>query len=73
MTKKTSLAAVRQRKIALCAAVFLIPVIILMAVYILYPIIATFVNSFTQWNGISTNKKFIGFYNWNKLIPDTKF
>ena len=73
MNKKTSLATVRQKKIALCAAVFLIPVIILMAVYILYPIIATFVNSFTQWNGISTNKKFIGFYNWNKLLHDMKF
>lgn len=73
MKGKASLAATRQKKISTCAAVFLIPVIVLMVVYIAYPIVDTFINSFTQWNGISSGKKFIGLYNWNKLLHDTKF
>ncbi len=71
--KRASLSLKRQRSIAVCAAVFLIPVLILMTAYILYPIIATFRNSFTQWNGISSARKMIGLYNWNKLIHDKKF
>lgn len=73
MKGKASLAATRQKKISTCAAVFLIPVVVLMVVYIAYPIVDTFINSFTQWNGISSGKKFIGFYNWNKLLHDAKF
>ena len=73
MGKRASLAARRQRAVSICALVFLIPVITLMLVYIVYPIIATFMNSFTQWNGISSTKQFVGLYNWNKLIHDAKF
>ena len=68
-----SLAAKRRRSYGICAAVFLAPVLLFLTVYLLYPIIATFVNSFTQWNGISADKKFIGFANWAKLIKDSDF
>ncbi len=73
MKGSTTLAKRRQRAVSICAAVFLAPVIILMIVYFVYPIIATFLNSLTQWNGISPTKAFVGGYNWNKLIHDTKF
>ncbi|MCR4908797.1 MAG: sugar ABC transporter permease [Lachnospiraceae bacterium] len=65
--------AKNKKDIALCAFVFLLPVLILLTTYLLYPIIATFVNSFFQWNGISAEKKFIGFANWNKLLHDKDF
>ena len=71
MGKKNSLAARRQRSTNLCAAVFLLPVLIMIAVFMVYPIIQTFINSFTQWNGISTTKTFNGLYNWNKLLHDS--
>jgi raffinose/stachyose/melibiose transport system permease protein len=71
--KKNSLAARRQRSTNLCAAVFLLPVLIMIAVFMVYPIIQTFINSFTQWNGISTTKTFNGLYNWNKLLHDSDF
>ncbi len=73
MKGSTTLAKRRQRASAICAAVFLTPVIILMLVYFVYPIIATFANSLTRWNGISPEKIFVGSYNWNKLIHDAKF
>ena len=73
MKGSTTLAKRRQRASAICAAVFLAPVIILMLVYFVYPIVATFANSLTRWNGISPEKIFVGSYNWNKLIHDAKF
>lgn len=44
-----------------------------LAVYLLYPIIATFINSLHQWNGISAEKTFLGLANWIKLIRDSNF
>lgn len=44
-----------------------------LAVYLLYPIIATFINSLHQWNGISAGKTFLGLANWIKLIRDSNF
>ena len=70
---KESLASRRQRSTTICAYVFLIPVIVLMAVFLFYPIVQTFINSFTSWNGISANKSFNGIYNWNKLLHDADF
>lgn len=57
----------------ICIAVFLFPVLFFLAVYLLYPIIATFINSLHQWNGISAGKTFLGLANWIKLIRDSNF
>lgn len=73
MKNKNSLAIKRQRSINICATVFLIPVVVLIIIFMAYPIIQTFINSFTQWNGISAAKRFNGLYNWNKLIHDADF
>lgn len=70
---KNSLASRRQKSTNICAAVFLAPVVILMAIFLFYPIVKTFGNSFLKWNGISADKTFNGLYNWNKLIHDTDF
>lgn len=73
MNQNMSLAQRRRRSYGICAAVFLAPVVLFLAVYLLYPIIATFFNSLHQWNGISAEKKFIGLANWSKLIGDSDF
>lgn len=71
--KGISLAQLRQRKTRQTAALFLAPVVILLVVFIAYPIIDTFITSGYQWNGISADKKMIGLANWAKLIKDVKF
>lgn len=57
----------------IAATVFLTPVIIIMLVYIIYPILSTFSTSLYDWNGISTSKVFIGINNWKKLVTDISF
>ena len=71
--KEISLEKLRQRDTRRVAALFLAPVAILMAIYVIYPIIDTFVTSTYQWNGISAAKKFIGIGNWKTLIADSSF
>lgn len=68
-----SLARRRQRDTNRVAAVFLAPVLLLLVVYIFYPIIETFRVSAFSWNGISANPEFIGLDNWVKLCQDQKF
>ena len=70
---KNTLAYKKQRAVNLCAAVFLLPVILLMGVFLFYPIVQTFINSFMKWNGISADKTFNGLYNWSKLVSDGDF
>ncbi len=55
------------------ACVFLAPLLVLLLVYIVYPIIDSFYISLFQWNGISSDRKFIGLNNWLDLIFDDKF
>ena len=69
----TSLAVRRQRETNKVAAVFLIPVILVLVVYIFYPIVNTFQISTLDWNGISADSKFIGIDNWIKLVKDKDF
>ncbi len=71
--KSISLLELRQRNTRKVAALFLAPVTILMVVFVLYPIIDTFITSGYQWNGISASKKFIGLANWATLLADKSF
>ena len=73
MKEKNSMAARRQRAITTCAYVFLLPVVIFLIAYLLYPIVATFVNSLYRWNGISADRQFIGLQNWGALFKDKDF
>lgn len=68
-----SLTKVRKKRIAIAATVFLLPTFLLIAVYFIYPIIDTFVISTYKWNGISSNRTFIGIQNWVTLIHDMNF
>ena len=71
--KEISLEKLRQRDTRRVAMLFLAPVAILMAIYVVYPIIDTFITSTYQWNGISAAKKFVGIGNWKTLIADENF
>lgn len=71
--RTSSLAGRRQRSTRIVATVFLLPAIIILLVFIVYPIIDSFKISFFEWNGISPTKKFIGLDNWKTLKSDLLF
>lgn len=68
-----SLAKAKAKSTAIAAAVFLTPALLLIAVYMVYPVIDTFTTSMYKWNGISTDKLWIGLDNWKTLIKDDSF
>ena len=63
----------RKRSTTVAATCFLAPVLILMAIYIAYPIFETFRTSLFTWNGISPDKTYIGLTNWETLLRDNRF
>ena len=71
--RNTGLARTRARSTAGAATVFLLPALILIIVFIVYPVIDTFVISGFKWNGISSDRTLIGLDNWNTLIHDEMF
>jgi len=46
------------------------PTLLMMAVFMLYPMIDTVVISFYKWDGIGTSRDFIGLENYNRLFSD---
>ena len=68
-----SLLRKRQHSTTIAAAVFMAPVLLLMAIFIIYPIFDTFRISLFEWNGIAAKKAFIGLGNWNTLLSDSRF
>ena len=68
-----SLAYTRARTTRKVAILFLIPIFLFIVVYIVYPVINTFVTSTYKWNGIKADKVFIGLKNWKKLLGDHDF
>ena len=68
-----SLAQARAKSTALAATVFLLPALALITIFIVYPVIDTFIISGFKWNGISSDRIYIGIDNWNALIHDSMF
>lgn len=62
----------QQRKIVV-NCLFLLPAVVLIGVYIVYPIINSFYISMFDWNGLDPVKKFVGLANWEKLLHDPIF
>ena len=73
MRFRSSLHKRRQRSTHIAAALFLLPAIAVLVVFIAYPIVSSFITSTYQWNGISADKTFIGLGNWVKLLGDGNF
>lgn len=72
-TNTNGLAKARAKSTAVAATLFLLPALILIVVYMIYPVIDTFITSGYKWNGISSDKVFIGLDNWKTLITDETF
>ncbi|WP_407571821.1 carbohydrate ABC transporter permease [Deinococcus altitudinis] len=68
-----SLAQQTQRSQAWVAALFLLPAILLLGVFLLYPLLANFRLSFVEWNGLGNTAKYVGLQNWNQLFQDAVF
>lgn len=73
MNKTNDLAKARAKSTGIAATVFLAPALILICVYMIYPVIDTFITSGYKWNGISSDKVFIGLDNWKALLTDETF
>lgn len=52
---------------------FILPALILFIMFFIYPILNSIYYSFTSWNGVSENPKFIGFENYTKAFGDERF
>lgn len=72
-TQESSLLRQRQHSTTIAAVVFMAPALLLMAIYIVYPIFETFRISQYEWNGIAVNKTYVGLGNWATLIKDSRF
>lgn len=52
---------------------FILPALLLFFMFFIYPIFSSIYYSFTSWNGVSANPKFIGFSNYVKAFGDERF
>ncbi|MEC0176346.1 sugar ABC transporter permease [Paenibacillus favisporus] len=52
---------------------FILPCLILFAMFFLYPIVSSIRYSLTSWNGVSSDPKFIGFDNFVKALTEKRF
>ncbi|MGP4060391.1 carbohydrate ABC transporter permease [Halobacillus sp. H74] len=52
---------------------FVTPVVILLIIFMLYPMIQAFIISFQEYNLISSNKELIGLDNYKNLLQDPEF
>ena len=64
-------AALSLRRLA--PAIFLAPAVLLLIVYLLYPLVDSFRLSLLDWNGLGSNARFVGLDNWIKLSTDVLF
>lgn len=73
MQKKRPHTTIMTKGASVAAAVFLAPAIAMILLYMIYPIIDTFLTSQYDWNGISPNRIFVGLENWSALLKDSAF
>jgi raffinose/stachyose/melibiose transport system permease protein len=62
----------KHRRPTLVAILFMLPALILMAVFLVYPVVQNFRYSLTDWNGI-TSPVYVGLENYRQLISDALF
>jgi len=71
-SKTASLRNVRQQSIRVAATVFLLPALFLLVVYVLFPIVDSFVTSGMSLR-LGGTARFTGFANWVALVRDINF
>lgn len=52
---------------------FLLPSLVIFAIFVVYPIIQNIELSFYSWNMVSPNKRFVGLKNYTGLLADSDF
>ncbi|MDR3373112.1 MAG: sugar ABC transporter permease [Ancalomicrobiaceae bacterium] len=57
----------------LAPIVFLAPVVLLLLVFLIYPLMSSFRLSLLSWNGLGEEGKYIGLANWWRLLHDGLF
>lgn len=60
-------------KAAMPIAVFLVPAVFFLVVFLLYPLISSFQLSLLDWNGLGSGERFVGLDNWVRLAQDKLF
>ena len=63
----------RSLKAALPIVGFLVPAILFLVVFLLYPLISSFQLSLLDWNGLGSGERFVGLDNWLRLAHDQLF
>jgi carbohydrate ABC transporter membrane protein 1, CUT1 family (TC 3.A.1.1.-) len=51
----------------LAPAIFLAPAVLMLTVYLIYPLVDSFRLSLLDWNGLGNDARFVGLDNWKKL------
>lgn len=62
-----------EREQVVTAAMFLAPAIVVIGIFVLYPIVSAGFISLTSWNGFDPVKEFVGFANYVRLAEDPEF
>ena len=52
---------------------FLLPTLIVLSIFVVYPIVSSFELSLYEWNGIDPVREWVGLENWARLISDPLF
>ena len=58
---------------ALAPALFLAPAVVLLGMFLVYPLLQSFRLSLLEWNGLGENSVFVGLANWAVLAKDALF
>lgn len=58
------------RSEVLTAALFVLPAVTVLGIFVLYPILSAARTSLTSWNGYSPTKEFVGLANYTALLHD---
>ncbi len=78
MTSRVPVLAATPRRGAVLArrlapVVFLAPAVLLLLVFLVYPLVHSFRLSLFEWNGPGAGRVFVGLGNWTELLHDTQF
>ena len=58
---------------ALTAILFLAPTVLLLVLFVVWPILESIRISFTEWTGLGKAQIYVGFSNWARLLQDAVF
>jgi multiple sugar transport system permease protein len=57
----------------LTAVGFLIPALVILGTFVIYPILSGGFLSLTSWNGFGTDQRFVGLDNYTRMLADAEF